>query len=104
VILLPISFRYSQDNQDLLADPRNSIGIWYSDALDAIYLDVSATLPDRAESVSLGEWYNQEAIYDLGQGEALDTGGTGEWRVGWSSELTRLPPLQRQREIGQEDE
>ncbi len=54
--------RFIQDNQDLLADPRNSIGIWYSAALDAVYLDVSATLPDRAEAVSLGEWYNQTRV------------------------------------------
>jgi len=96
--------KFIEDNQDLLADPRNSIGLWYSDTLHAIYLDVSATLPDRAEAVSLGEWYNQEAIYGLGQDEVLDTGGTGEWHEGWSSELERLPPLQRQQKVGQDDE
>ena len=87
--------KFIEDNRDLLADPRNSIGIWYSDALHAIYLDVSAALPDRVEAISLGEWYNQEAIYDLGQDEVLDTGGTGKLRGGWSSEAERLPPLQR---------
>jgi len=91
---------FIESNQDLLADPRNSIGIWYSDALHAIYLDISATLPDRAEAVALGEWYNQEAIYDLGQEEALDTGGTGEWHEGWSTEPNLLPPLQRQQKRG----
>lgn len=95
-----LSRKFIQDNQDLLADPRNSIGIWYSNTLHAIYLDVSATLPDRAEAVSLGEWYNQEAIYDLGRDEVLYTGGTGEWHEGWSSELLRLPPLQRQQRAG----
>ncbi len=92
--------KFIEDNLDLLADPRNSIGLWYSETLHAIYLDVSVTLPDRAEAVSLGEWYNQEAIYDLGQDEVLDTGGTGEWHEGWSSELDRLPPLQRQQRAG----
>jgi len=96
--------KFIEDNQDLLADPRNSIGIWYSDTLHAIYLDVSATLPDRVEAVSLGEWYNQEAIYDLGQDEVLDTSGTGEWHEGWSSELERLPPLQRQQKVGESNE
>ena len=87
--------KFIEDNQDLLADPRNSVGLWYSVALQAIYLDVSVTLPDRVEAVSLGERYNQEAIYDLVQDEILDTGGTGEWREGWSSELLRLSPMQR---------
>ncbi len=94
--------KFIEDNQDLLADPRNSIGLWYSDTLHAIYLDVSATLPDKAEAVMLGERYNQEAIYDLGQDEVLDTGGTGEWRAGWSSEAERLPPLLRQKESSHE--
>lgn len=103
---LPVGLlrQFIEDNRDLLADPRNSIGIWYSDALQAIYLDVSATLPDMAEAVSLGEWYNQEAIYDLGWDEVLDTGGTGEWREGWSSESNRLSPLHRQQEIGKGNE
>lgn len=89
--------KFIEDNQDLLSDPRNSIGLWYSDTLQAIYLDVSVTLPDKAEAVMLGERYNQEAIYDLGRDEVLDTGGTGEWRVGWSNEADRLPPLQPQK-------
>ena len=87
--------KFVEDNQDLLSDPRNSLGIWYSNALNAVYLDVSAILPDKAEAILLGERYNQEAIYDLGQDEILDTGGSGEWLEGWSSELLRLPPLQR---------
>ena len=87
--------KFIEDNRDLLADPRNSVGLWYSSTLQAIYLDVSVTLPDKTEAISLGEQYNQEAIYDLRQNEILDTGGSGEWREGWSSELLRLPPLRR---------
>lgn len=87
--------KFIEDNRDLLADPRNSIGIWYSEALHATYLDVSATLSDRAEAISLGEWYNQVAVYDLGQDEVLDTGGTGELRGGWPGEAKRLLPLRR---------
>ncbi len=87
--------RFVGDNLDLLADPRNSIGIWYGEAIDAVYLDVSAALPDRSEAVSLGEWYNQEAIYDLARDEIIDTGGSGERREGWDEETQRLPPLIR---------
>ena len=94
--------RYIEDNLDLLTDPRNSIGLWYSDTLQAIYLDVSVTLPDKASAVLLGERYNQEAIYDLGLDEVLDTGGTGEWQEGWADEASRLPPLQKRKETENE--
>ena len=87
--------KFIEDNQDLLVDPRNSIGLWYSETLQAVYLDVSVTLPDKTEAVTLGERYNQEAIYDLSRDEVLDTGGTGEWLEGWASEAERLPSLPR---------
>ena len=87
--------KFIEDNHDLLVDPRNSIGLWYSSTLQAIYLDVSVALPDKSEAVLLGKRYNQEAIYDLGQDEVLDTGGSGAWREGWGNEGERLPPLQR---------
>ena len=89
--------RFIWDNQDLLTDPRNSIGIWYSGTSDAIYLDIAVTLPQRAEAISLGKQYNQEAIYDLGQDKVLITGGTGEWQPGLPDETERLSPLQRHR-------
>jgi hypothetical protein len=91
----PLLRRFVEDNADLLSDPRNGIGVWYSEALDAVYLDVSAILPSRQEAVALGERYNQEAIYDLALGEVIDTGGTGEQRGGWAEEADRLPPLSR---------
>ena len=53
--------RFVEGNQDLLA-------------LNSVYLDVSGTLPDKSEALSLGEWYNQEAIYDLARNEVIDTG------------------------------
>ncbi len=87
--------RFVKDNRDLLTDPRNSIGIWYSEALNAVYLDVSAALPGRSEAISLGEWYNQEVVYDLAEDEVIDTGGSGEQRGGWVEETQRLPPLGR---------
>lgn len=96
--------RFVEGNQDLLADPRHSIGIWYSAALEAIYLDVSATLPDQQEAIALGERYNQEAIYDLARDEVIDTGGSGEEREGWLPERDRLPPLHRLPNVRQSDE
>ena len=95
--------KFIEDNQDLLADPRNGVGLWYSSTIQAVYLDVSVTLPDIVEAIFLGERYNQEAIYDLGQEKVLDTGGSGEWREGWASETERLSSLQ-QRKISESDE
>jgi len=48
-------------NQELLRDPRNNIGLWYDDAHDLLYLDISAVMPDRDEARRLGELYNEKA-------------------------------------------
>ena len=47
------------ENVDLLAEPRNCVGIWYDAEQDATYLDVTTILPDREEAVQLGKAYNQ---------------------------------------------
>src|SRR6266852_6124071 len=65
-------------NQDLLSDPRNTVGIWYNEDDDTTYLDVTTTLPDREQAITHGRRYNQIAIYDLLRGEEIVTGGTGE--------------------------
>jgi hypothetical protein len=62
-------------NQDLLRDPRITIGTWYNEEDDTTYLDVTATLPDKEQAIALGRQCNQIAIYDLLHGEEIDTGG-----------------------------
>jgi hypothetical protein len=78
-------------NQDLLRDPRNAIGTWYNGDDDVTYLDVSTTLPDREQAISLGRQYNQIAIYDLLRDEEIETGGTGEPLADAPPEMLRLP-------------
>ena len=74
-------------NQDLLRDPRNSIGLWYDEGSGLLYLDVSATLPDHASAIGLGQQYNQIEVFDLMRGESITTGGTGE-------AISHLPPVE----------
>jgi hypothetical protein len=78
-------------NQDLLLDPRNAIGTWYNEANDTTYLDVTATLPDREQAITLGRQYNQIAIYDLLRDEEIETEGTGEPLLEAPTEMYRLP-------------
>lgn len=72
-------------NWDLLRDPKNSIGTWHDKDSGQHYVDVSVVTPDRKRAIDLGKQYNQKAVWDLKNSEAIDTGGTGETRAG-------LPP------------
>lgn len=88
---------FIRQNRELLSDPRNSVGTWYNPDEDQTYLDVTATLPDRRQAVTMGERYNQEAIYDLGRGELIELRVTGKPAADVPAEGKRLPPLQRGR-------
>jgi hypothetical protein len=78
-------------NEDLLRDPRNTIGTWYNKDDDTTYLDVTATLPDKEQAITLGRQYNQIAIYDLLHEEEIATGGTGEPLPNTPPDIRRLP-------------
>jgi hypothetical protein len=78
-------------NQDLLRDPRIAIGTWYNEDDDTTYLDVTAMLSEREQAISLGQQYNQIAIYDLLRDEEINTGGTGEPLLDVPPEMHRLP-------------
>jgi len=69
---------FIEANEQLLQDPRVSVGTWYNSENGLTYLDLSATLPDREEAIELGRQYNQIAIFDLSTFEEIETGGTGE--------------------------
>jgi hypothetical protein len=86
------------DNLDLLRDPRNSVGLWYSEEEAQTYVDVSATLPDKATAVTMGQAYNQIAIFDLKRMELIDVGGDGSPLADLPLATQRLPP---RRESGQ---
>lgn len=87
--------QFISENSDLLADPRNCIGMWHDVEADVIYVDVSAVIPDRSLAERLGRAYNQMVIYDLRADESILTGGTGGEGDGWPAESERLPPINR---------
>lgn len=83
------------ENRELLNDPRNSIGVWYSSETQRTYLDISSTIRNRRQAITLGRRYNQEAVYSLATGEIIDTGGSGEVLDNPPPSSERLPPLRR---------
>ncbi len=90
-------------NQELLREPRNSIGVWYDSENDRTFLEVTATLPfrdkvDYTEAVRQGRGYNQVGIYDLEEEAYIALGGTGELPGNTPSVSERLPKMQRGKE------
>ena len=69
--------QFIDKNQDLLADPKNSIGTWVDES-GKHSLDIVHTIPDRDAAVKMGEENNQKAIFDLKNMTEIPTGGTGE--------------------------
>lgn len=84
---------FIEENQDLLADPRNSVGTWFDADEGLTYVDVSATLPGRQLTIRLAKKYNQIGVYDLESGVVIDTGGTGKSSAKMVVAEKRLPPL-----------
>lgn len=70
--------RFIEENEDLLDDPKHSLGVWYNTENGTYYLDIVVTVPDREEAVLMGQRGNQIAIYDLEAGQEIFTGGTGK--------------------------
>jgi hypothetical protein len=85
---LKVLHRFILDNLDLLRDPRVSVGTWFNADNGLTYLDVSATVPERAQAIQLARQYNQIAIFDLFSFEEIETGGTG-------TKMDNLPPADR---------
>lgn len=83
--------KFVSDNGDLLSDPRVSAGTWFNSDDGMTYLDVSATVPDKQEAIDLGKRYNQISIFDLGDFQDIDTGGTGKTIPNLPPDDDRLP-------------
>lgn len=90
-IPLAVLRRFVVDNLDILRDPRVSIGTWFNSDDGMSYLDISATLPDKAQAIELGKKYNQIAIFDLATFEEIPTGGTGTQVPNLPAPDQRLP-------------
>jgi hypothetical protein len=86
---------FCRQHKDLLGDPRVVIGTWYNTEEDITYLDVTAICCEMQEAVTLGQRYNQIALYDLEHDAEIDLGGTGEEPPDIPPEHERLPLLQR---------
>lgn len=52
-------------NKDLLSDPRNALGTWYSEAAGVTALDISITVSSLQEAAALGRLHAQDAVFDL---------------------------------------
>jgi len=55
-----------------------SIGTWHDKETNKTTTELVKTPADRETAIQMGKDNNQKAIYDLGKGEEISTGGTGE--------------------------
>ena len=103
--LSPFKLRaFIASNDELLTDPRNSIGVWYDKEGDQTYLEITATLlfldkADYTAAVRQGRRYNQIGIYDLEEKAYIALGGTGELPEDAPPVSERLPNVQRGRDL-----
>ena len=58
--------------------PGQNIGTWKDPDTGKTWLDTPTTIADRDAAIAAGKAANQKAIYHLGTGETIPTGGTGE--------------------------
>lgn len=68
---------YAKSNEDLLTESGNMMGGWHDPDSGSVWLDVSRVTSDKTEAISLAKEHNQIAIFDLGSGSSINTGGTG---------------------------
>lgn len=69
--------KFKADNADVLSKGEHAVGTWKDPDTGKTVLDVSKTIQNRGEAVAAGKAANQKAIYHLGKGEEIPTGGTG---------------------------
>jgi len=69
--------KYADDNSDLLSQEGNMMGGWHDPDTGNVWLDVSRVTTNRREAIDLAKEHNQIAIFDLGSGNSINTGGTG---------------------------
>lgn len=84
---------FIEDNEDLLRDPRCSVGLWYNADEDVTYRDITVTLPSREEAIELASKYDQIAIFDLSALTEIETGGGGDAPDDMPPAVKRLPSI-----------
>lgn len=70
--------KYIEQNQDLLGQPENALGIWHDKQGNKFYVDVSVAVEDPAFAKYLGKKFNQKAIWDFQKAAEIPTGGDGK--------------------------
>ena len=70
--------KFLRENQSRFDDPRAHIGIWHDKDNNEVAIDVSYLIDNREDAVKLGVAEDQQAIWDVANAEAIDTGGTGQ--------------------------
>jgi hypothetical protein len=83
---------YIAKNQDLLSDPKNSIGTWFNKGDGQSYLDISVTTDNLDEALALGQQNKQLAIFDLQKFEEIPVANQPDMPVGSQGDI----PLARQ--------
>ena len=68
---------YVNANKSALAGEGKMVGGWHDPDTGKVWLDVSTVTPDKNKAVKLAQDANQIAIFDLGSGKSINTGGTG---------------------------
>jgi len=69
--------QYADSNSDVLSMDGNMMGGWHDPASGTVWLDVSRVTSSKEKAIALAKQHNQIAIFDLGSGNSIDTGGTG---------------------------
>lgn len=82
--------QYVSDNKDLLRQDGNMVGGWHDPDSGNVWLDVSRVTGNKQEAIDLAKQHNQIAIFDLGSGNSINTGGTG--RSSYPFVFTRANP------------
>lgn len=82
-------------NGDLLIDPRCCVGTWFDPDDGVTYLDITLALPSKRVAITLGQKYNQIAIFDLSRLTVIATQGSGKPNLNAPPAAQRLPKLKR---------
>lgn len=71
-------YDYLAENKDALSEDNMYLGFWHDEENNEMVLDVSEVFSDREAGIQAGIDRNQQAIYDIGSNEVVNTGGTGD--------------------------
>lgn len=69
---------WMDENIEALAQPGAHVGLWHDKENGEVVLDVSQRVESLEEATRLGQERNQQAVWDVANGEEIDTGGTGD--------------------------